>query len=97
MYQTDVLEILDILTTLGYKDERMQEAVDLVVSKQDDHGRWSLENTFQWALSNKHRTKRQTKQMDYPKCTKSLEKILQLTNFLCKFQISKYLSISSLD
>jgi hypothetical protein len=46
MYQTDVLEILGILTALGYRDERMQEAVDLVVSKQDDNGRWVLENTF---------------------------------------------------
>ena len=46
MYQTDVLEILDILTSLGYRDERMQEAIDLVVSKQDDLGRWSLECTF---------------------------------------------------
>jgi hypothetical protein len=24
----------------------MQEAVDLVVSKQDNQGRWTLENTF---------------------------------------------------
>ncbi len=46
MYQTDALEILDILTTLGYRDERMQEAIDLVTSKQDDYGRWSLERTF---------------------------------------------------
>jgi len=46
MYQTDMLEILDILTSLGYRDERMQEAVDLVISKQDDLGRWSLERTF---------------------------------------------------
>jgi hypothetical protein len=46
MYQTDVLEILGILTKLGCKDERMQEAVDLVLSKQDKQGRWSLENTF---------------------------------------------------
>jgi len=46
MYQTDVLEILGILTKLGYKDKRMQEAVDLVVSKQDDKGRWKLESTF---------------------------------------------------
>ena len=30
MYQTDVLEILGILTRLGYKDERMREAVELV-------------------------------------------------------------------
>jgi hypothetical protein len=46
MYQTDVLEILGILTRLGYRDERMQEAVELLVSKQDDQGRWKLENTF---------------------------------------------------
>jgi hypothetical protein len=46
MYQDDVLEILGILTKLGYRDERMQEAIDLVVSKQDAHGRWTLENTF---------------------------------------------------
>ena len=39
MYQTDALEILGILTALGYRDERMQEAVDLVVSKQDNDGR----------------------------------------------------------
>jgi len=46
MYQTDVLEILGMLTSLGCKDERMQEAVDLVVSKQDEKGMWKLENTF---------------------------------------------------
>jgi hypothetical protein len=46
MYQTDVLEILGILTKLGYRDKRMQEAVDLVVSKQDSQGRWKMENTF---------------------------------------------------
>ena len=46
MWQTDVLEILQILTKLGIKDERMQEAIDLVVSKQNDEGKWLLENTF---------------------------------------------------
>jgi hypothetical protein len=46
MYQTDALEVLGILTKLGYKDERMQETVDLVLSKQDAQGRWKLENTF---------------------------------------------------
>jgi hypothetical protein len=46
MYQDDVLEILGVLTRLGCKDERMQEAVDLVVSKQDAEGRWKLENTY---------------------------------------------------
>jgi hypothetical protein len=46
MYQTDVLEILGILTKLGYKDKRMQEVVDLVISKQDSQGKWKLESTF---------------------------------------------------
>ncbi len=46
MYQTDILEILGILTHLGYRDERMQEAVDKVVSRQDDTGRWILQETF---------------------------------------------------
>ncbi len=46
MYQDDVLEVLGILTKLGYRDERMQEAIDLVVAKQDKLGRWNLENTF---------------------------------------------------
>lgn len=46
MYQTDVLEILGILTRLGYRDERMHEAVDLVILKQDEQGRWKLQNAF---------------------------------------------------
>jgi hypothetical protein len=46
MYQTDVLEILAILTKLGYRDERMQEAMDLVICKQDNQGRWKLQNTY---------------------------------------------------
>jgi hypothetical protein len=46
MYQTDVLEILRILTSLGCRDTRMQEAIDLVISKRDKSGRWKMENTF---------------------------------------------------
>ena len=46
MYQDDILEILGILTRLGIHDERMQEAVDVVISKQDPRGQWKLENTF---------------------------------------------------
>lgn len=45
MWNTDVLEILGILTRLDYRDERMQEAVDIIVSKQDERGRWVLENS----------------------------------------------------
>jgi hypothetical protein len=46
MYQTDILEILDILTMLNVKDERMNDALDILVSKQDAQGRWTLEQTF---------------------------------------------------
>jgi len=46
MYQDDILEVLGILTKLECKDDRMQEAVDIVLSKQDDAGRWILESTF---------------------------------------------------
>lgn len=46
MYQTDALEILDILTALGIRDSRMQEAVDAVVARQDEQGRWKTGNTY---------------------------------------------------
>jgi hypothetical protein len=46
MYQTDVLELFGILSALGYKDSRMQEAADFIVSKQNLEGRWKLESTF---------------------------------------------------
>jgi hypothetical protein len=46
MYQGDILEILGILTQLGYHDQRMQEAMDKLISKQDKEGKWKLENTF---------------------------------------------------
>ncbi len=46
MYQTDVLEILDILTELGIEDSRMNEAINIVLEKQDDMGRWRIENTY---------------------------------------------------
>ena len=46
MYQTDTLEILDILTGLGIRDSWMDEAVNLTLSKQDGEGRWHAENTY---------------------------------------------------
>ncbi len=45
MYQTDVLEILDILTQLGIADNRMNDAVTIILAKQDEMGRWRTENT----------------------------------------------------
>jgi hypothetical protein len=46
VWDSDALDVLLLLTRLGYKDRRMEEAVELVLSKQDDQGRWLLENTF---------------------------------------------------
>ncbi len=51
MWQTDVLEILGILAKLGMlaegvRDERTDEALDLVRSRQDARGRWKLQSTM---------------------------------------------------
>lgn len=46
MYQTDILEILEILTNLGYHDPRMEEAIEILRSKRTKEGRWKLENSF---------------------------------------------------
>lgn len=46
MYQTDILEILEILTILDYHDSRMDEAIGILKSKQTPDGRWKLENSF---------------------------------------------------
>jgi hypothetical protein len=46
MYQTDVLEILLLLTRLGFSDPRMDDAFDLVESRRDKSGRWILQESF---------------------------------------------------
>jgi hypothetical protein len=46
MWDTDVLEMLLILIRLGYRDNRMKDALDLVISKQDTSGRWVLEHSY---------------------------------------------------
>ncbi|MFX1481956.1 MAG: hypothetical protein ACFFCP_02085 [Promethearchaeota archaeon] len=45
-YQSDILEVLDVLTTLGAKDDRMQESVDLVLDTRNSEGTWDLKDTF---------------------------------------------------
>jgi hypothetical protein len=45
-YQSDALEVLDTLTRLGVRDERMRDAVDLVSKAQQEDGRWLLKHTF---------------------------------------------------
>jgi hypothetical protein len=45
-YQADVLEVLDTLTRIGIRDERMGAAINLVLDSQGDDGKWLLKNTF---------------------------------------------------
>ncbi|HSF82236.1 MAG TPA: hypothetical protein VLA49_13420 [Anaerolineales bacterium] len=46
-YVTDLLQLVEALVSLGYgKDERLEEAVDLILEKQDPHGRWALEYDY---------------------------------------------------
>ena len=45
-YQSDVLEVLDTLTRLGVKDDRMQESINLVSQSREPDGKWVLKNTF---------------------------------------------------
>lgn len=46
MYQTDILEILEILTDLKVRDARMNDAIDILRSKQNKEKRWNLENSY---------------------------------------------------
>jgi hypothetical protein len=46
MWDGDALEVFGILARLGCRDPRMQDAAELILSKQDAHGRWALENTY---------------------------------------------------
>ncbi len=46
MYQTDVLEIMDILVGEGLHDKRMEDAFQRILDKQTPNGRWLLANTY---------------------------------------------------
>ncbi len=46
-YSSDILEVLELLAQLGYgQDERLQGAIELVLAKQDEDGRWPLEHVL---------------------------------------------------
>ena len=46
-YWSDVLETTGVLVQAGYgQDARLANGFELVLSKQDDHGRWKLENSL---------------------------------------------------
>jgi hypothetical protein len=42
----DFLAVLLILSKLGYKDDRMKDAIDLLLTKQNENGRWLLEQSY---------------------------------------------------
>lgn len=46
MYQTDVLELLEIFAELHIKDPRLDEAIDLIEQKRNADGVWLMENTY---------------------------------------------------
>jgi hypothetical protein len=46
-YWSDILETADVLVNLGYgNDPRLAKVFQLILSKQDDQGRWKLENSL---------------------------------------------------
>jgi len=46
-WATDVLQNLEVLTRLGYGDDpRLSAAMDLVLGKQDQEGRWTMEYSY---------------------------------------------------
>ncbi|HET6443329.1 MAG TPA: nitrogen fixation protein NifH [candidate division Zixibacteria bacterium] len=46
-YVTDVLQNLEVLTMLGYgSDSRLAPALQLLLEKQDEDGRWTMEYTY---------------------------------------------------
>lgn len=45
-YQSDALEVLDVLTSLGVHDSRMKDAIELVEQARRPDGRWLLKNTY---------------------------------------------------
>ena len=59
-YVTDVLQNLEVLTASGYgQDARLESALDLLLSTQDEHGRWHMKYTYNgkiWAdIEEKHK------------------------------------------
>ena len=45
-YQSDALEVLDVLTKLGIKDDRMMPSINLIINSQAIDGKWLLKNSF---------------------------------------------------
>jgi len=46
MYQTDVLELLEIFAELRIKDPRLEDAIGIVSGKRNKEGLWKMQNSF---------------------------------------------------
>ncbi len=46
MYQTDVLELLEIFAELRIKDPKLQDAIGIVSLKRNKEGLWKMQNSF---------------------------------------------------
>jgi hypothetical protein len=46
LWDTDALEMLEVLTDLGFRDERMEDTIELVLSKRRPDGLWSNERSY---------------------------------------------------
>lgn len=46
-YITDLLQLIESLVTFGYAgDKRLSNAIDIILQKQDENGRWPLEYSY---------------------------------------------------
>lgn len=45
MVTSDFIEVLEILMNLGARDDRMQESIDIFLTKQQTDGSWLLERS----------------------------------------------------
>jgi hypothetical protein len=46
-YNADILEVLDSLALAGYgRERRLSPAIELMLSKQDQEGRWKMETSY---------------------------------------------------
>ena len=46
MYQTDILELMDIMASLHLHSEALQEALDLIERKRSSNGTWKMNNSY---------------------------------------------------
>jgi hypothetical protein len=46
LWNTDAMEMLGIMVKLGYRDNRMQDAIDLMQAKQNEQGQWKMEKSY---------------------------------------------------